>query len=1711
MRKFLFCTTAAFKFTFVFCATIFLLNNSAQAQCGLNSFAEPAGTLTPTTTWQSTTVGSATYADFNIVYGNIYSFRYTSGTSNLGNLWDMTFSSTSAVIPYNNSLTPVRDPWTGGEACAITSRPTSLDWYATTGGTVRINTNSFSGGCLGWVNGQTSAILEYKTCPASVDPGNGNGVWNVAAFATTDISIPVPAACYGYYVDNLGASFNTTNYWASGSTPSAAAGWSGCSEIPNDNVTISAKRIGFPCDRYIVTFNGGDDKCQVYINGVLAFNAPVPTTGPIVIADMVLSATDFVEIRQTGICNPDYVDVSIVPQGLPAVSGGTIGGIIDGSSICEGQPIGLFTNVADATGGSIGLTNGGSPTYSWSLSTDGGATFNPVLGVTTNFWNSTDLVPPGSTYVIERTATDLCGNSQISNTISVIGRPTPNGSLSPTTQTICPGTTAVLTVNFSPGTGPYDFTFTDGVSNFTRTGKNDGDTVEVVASVTTNYNFVSITDFYGCTRNSAFTAGAQVVTIPPINISYLITDALCNGGSTGTITVTATGGQSPYNYSVDNGLTYQPLGQFTGLPAGSYDIVVQDNFGCIQAYGNPAIVGQPTDITQTLDSTDASCANVFDGTITVTASGGTPGYNYSLNGGPLQPSNVFTGIGQGAYNIYVYDANGCVDTGAISVGNTYIISVSITAQTDVSCAGAFDGTASFQVNGGIPPYTYSINGITFQSSPDFTGLSAGTYIVTGRDSKGCTEFVTLTINQPAPITVVLDSLQNINCGGTSTGNIYVTVTGGNGGNTYTWTSNGATVGSGEDLTGVIAGNYTISITDVNGCSATSGFTITEPYPLYLNIAAFNNVLCFGDTSGAIDITANGGVPAYSYSWNTGATTEDISNLLDGTYNVTVTDANGCSVSISQVITSPLSVTSSITTVDVNCYGDNDGSADLTVSQGTAPYTFLWSNFLTSEDVTGLHGGLYYVQITDANGCISSNSVFINEPTALAFDSIVVKDLSCYNTNDGSIHIYVSGGSPGYTYAWSNGGQTDSLTGLQNGVYEVTVTDTHNCSATASVTVLNPSLLAVNFFAQNPLCNGDANGSIDLLATGGSPGYSYLWSANANNATTEDLSGLGAGVYQVTVTDTRGCTVTGSTILTEPDAFLISGIVKDITCHGNNDGTILTSAYGGTPPYTYNWVDSTTLNVPTNGPFAINLSAGQYWLTASDGHGCLAVAHYTITDPVALTATHVVADVLCYGACTGTLAVVPNGGTGSATAAYSYLWNNFLTDSAMINVCAGHYVVQITDSNGCMAYDTANVLQPTEISISGIVTDVKCKGDSTGAIDLTVSGGAGGYTYSWTNAATVEDLVAIPEGTYTVTVTDANSCNKSASYLVKSTISLFSNVSLYSPTCHGGNNGFIAVDITGGSVPYNYVWSTSPAQNGATATNLSAGNYVLTATDANACSITVSADLANPDSLIVTATSNPSKCYNTASGWVTASATGGVPPYVFMVNGIIQASDTFRGLLPGQYTLGVRDVNGCEGTTLFTIVAPVPVTVELEIPQYVILEGMSTQVYAHASAGVTHFYWSPLVDSTFGDIFDFSGCVDPSNCSNPLVAPRFTTIFTVVAMNDDSCQATDTATVIVLHQPSQFIPSAFTPNGDGMNDRFEFDILGATHVDITIFTRWGDVVYHNDSQNNGLDCVCGWDGLKGGKVLPFDTYVYKMKVTLFDNATKDITGTVAIMK
>lgn len=1684
-------TTKIFSLTLLFAFAAFY---RADAQCGPAAFNE-GGTVTPVpNVWNNVSVGSGTFVNVNVNNGNIYSFRYGSSAL-LGYEWDMTLSTTSAVIGYNNSLTPTQKPYTNG-LCNTSARPTSTDWYSNFTGVLRVNTNSWNGACNAYVPGQGSAQLQYKACPPAADPGPGVNQWNVDVFATTDLSIPNPAARFGYYTQ-AGLNFNTAASWGGTiNSPSQTPGWVGC-EVPREMFVARARRQGFPCDRYVVNVVGADDAIDILVNGTSIFSSPVLVTTNTVAGDpagYVLNANDVVEIKFNALCGNEFADITFTAQSVIPVNGGTIGGVANNSTICEGIPLGLFTSITPGSGGSVGFNNGGVITYSWEISTDNGVTFNPVPGATSDSWNSPTTVPPGATYVIRRRSTDKCGNTQVSNAIVVVGVPTPNGSLSPVTQTICPGANAVLTLNLSPGTGPFNVSFTDGVSTFTRTGKNNGDTLLVAPLTNTNYTLTSITDSYGCNRTSGFLGGAQVLLNTAINLSNATADPVsCFGGNDGSITVTATGGLPPLEYSIDGGINYQTGNVFNGLISGLYNVTVKDNFGCVVTWPlNPVSVDQPTDLVHTTVKADASCANVFDGNITINASGGTPPYSYSLNGGPSQLGNVFSGLGANTYQITVIDDNGCLDTSSVTINNTYIISVSNQNQTNVSCFGAADGSVTVQVNGGIPPYAYSLNGINFQSSGTFSGLSAGTYIITGRDSKGCTEFVTVTITQPAEVYAQIDSITNVLCNGTSTGAVYITAYGGTPGYTYSW-SNGATT---EDIIGVAAGIYNLTVTDINGCSGQNGATITSPLALSLNIAQFNNLLCSGDSTGAIDVTANGGVPPYSYAWSNGAATEDVVHLPDGSYSVTVSDANGCSSVISQLIASPTPLTSSVTGTDVACNGLANGAADLNVNGGTTPYFYQWSNFQATQDVSGLAGGLYYVLITDFNGCTLRDSVLINEPAPLVLSASVTQ-ITCFNASDGAIDLTVTGGTSPYTYLWSNGASTEDLTGLSGNTYIVTVTDGNGCSATASETIVNPTPISTSFVVDAALCSGDANGGIDLIPSGGTPGYTYNWS---NGAGTEDLNNVVAGTYVITLTDSKGCTKVDSVVVSEPQPLVTSGFIKNVSCNSLCDGFIDITAYGGTLPYAFNW---------SNGPSTEDIGqvcGGNYFVTVTDGNACTVASLYLVNEPAPLNVDVVGSNIACYAACTGTLAAVPTGGTTP----YQYLWESFQTDSALSGICAGKHTVLVTDSNGCQAFDTLLLTEPNEIVITGTVINAKCFNSADGAIDISVNGGVPGYTYTWSNAVNTEDNVSIVAGVYTVTVLDVNLCAKTASFTVTHPVGLFATVSKSNPVCFGGNNGFVSLDITGGSTPYDYAWSTTPVQNGNIATNLTAGNYTVTITDALGCTLAVASTLDDPDQIVVDAVGVDARCYNTPTGGVTVNATGGVPPYVYELNGIVQISNNFGELSPGQYVVLVTDVNGCTGSDVFTIQSPSQITVDLVAPQFVILQGMSTQLIANtnSSSPVVNHFWGPA-DSI--SIYDFSICADPQNCATPYVRPYFTSALTVTVMNADSCFASDTVVIIVEEEEKSFVPSAFSPNADGLNDYFEVDFLGATNINISIWDRWGEPVYINANQPNGITGSNGWDGRKDGKALPNDTYVYSMQVTYFNGLVKEKSGTVTIMR
>jgi gliding motility-associated-like protein len=1667
-------------------------SNSVLAQCGTGGPNE-GGTLVPTGSWQTVSVGSGTYVDIPVNINNFYSFRYINSNLlyNNGNRIDMTLAATSGIINYNDNFTPILNPWTGGICPPNTNnRPTSTDWFASYTGILSIYTKTFdlSNICQDWVSGQNSAILQYKTCPAQPDPGVGVNQWNVDVFATTDISIPNINARYGSYSTGT-VSFNTALDWAPTSSPSSASNWNGC-EVPPDKFTIRARRRGFPCQPYALTINSADDGVSVFVNGSQIYNGNLVSNVPL--GTYVLSSNDEIEVRMTGLCNPENIDFAVTPVAVPPVNGGTIGGITNGSTICQSDYFNAtLTNLAPGSGGVTGFTNGGAFTYSWELSSDN-ITFTPISGANGITYAPQTILAPG-TYYIRRRATDQCGNFGFSNVISFTISPPPTATISPSSQVICPGKQAVLTVTLTNGVAPFDIEITDGVNFFQRFGKNSGDTVMIPITVSpTTLSISVLRDNNNCI--SVNLPGSVFVTISqPINISGVVaTSVSCFGGNDGTITITASGGTPPFQYSIDNGLNFQVSNVFTGLSAGPYNVVVRDNLGCTEAYiGNPVQISQPTPITATSAVQDASCNGVFDGVISITASGGLPGYTYSLNGGPSFFNPNITGLGAGIYTIIVTDTKGCTVSVQDTVNNTYSISSTVSSQTDVSCYNGNDGAFTVAMSGGIPPYQHSINGgLTYQNSPTFSGLEAGNYTIKSIDSKGCPAIVSITIAEPPKIHITVDSIANANCFGASTGSIFLSTQGGTPGYTFAW-NNGS---SNEDLIGVGAGKYRLTVIDSRGCSDSISVTVGQPTRLFLSIASFTNVSCNGGINGTVDITVGGGTLPYTFLWNNGHTGEDLVGIAGGTYSVTVTDANGCFDTISQTISEPQPLGLSLSSNNILCHGSQNGSITTVVTGGTNPYRYLWSTGDTTANLSNLRGGVYTVVVTDLNNCSISGTITIAEPAPLVLTANV-QQISCFNANDGIIDLSVNGGTPGFTYSWSNGATTQDLTNLSAGTYTVSVTDNNQCFATNQFVITNPNPIVITKFITKPTCAGDADGKIDLVVSGGVPLYRFVWS---NSDTTEDISNLSTGTYIVTVTDSRNCTAVDTARVGEPQPLFTTGFIKDVTCKGDADGFIDITAYGGTLPYYFLWSKDSIITEDIG-----SLVGGTYYVTVTDGNGCTVSGTYFVYEPDSLKISFSQTNVTCPNGNNGKIAPIVTGGNYP----YFFTWNNSSGDSIQSNLSAGTYVLMIEDRKGCKARDSIRITEPLPFNVSSSIINASCSGKTDGSIKISVSGGNGNYLFAWSTGNTTDSIGGVGAGTYIVTITDALGCSFVDSFTITESQQMVADVAVINPTCSGGTTGMISVDVTGGDAPYAYSWSTTPPQTNNTASNLSAGTYTVTITDSKGCTITQTRTLTDPAPITVQVNTTGSKCLNVGSGTVKAQVKGGIPPYVYFLNGSAQASDSFFGLLPGNYVLLVRDVNGCEGIISFTVPLPSPFIVDLTADKEVILSGMEVQLNTVVSSdtNVLSYIWQPL------GFFNYSGCNDTLNCPNPKVSPLITTTFAVTVENAHGCIASDTLTITVLNQQSLFIPSAFSPNGDGLNDRFEFDILGVKFADVRIFDRWGNIIFEKENQKNGIGQNEGWDGTFKGAPVQLDTYVYHIVAKYFDGTEKKITGTIAVMR
>jgi len=779
-------------------------------------------------------------------------------------------------------------------------------------------------------------------------------------------------------------------------------------------------------------------------------------------------------------------------------------------------------------------------------------------------------------------------------------------------------------------------------------------------------------------------------------------------------------------------------------------------------------------------------------------------YNYSWSNGANTAS--ISNLAPGNYTVTITNSNGCNIVSSYTIIQPLILGATATATTNyngfnISCFGFNDGAAAVTLSGGTAPYTYLWS--TGSNAQSISNLTSGSYSVTVTDANGCTSQASVVLTQPTALSVNPVITSNVSCFGGANGAINITANGGVTPYGYGWSN-----GSGqEDISNLTSGNYSVIITDANGCTINGLYAITQPALAVSFSQTQTNVSCFGGSNGSINITTSGGTSPYSYVWSNGITTEDLTNISAGSYSLTITDANGCQENGTFVITEPTQpISLNNTNNNVLCFGENTGSIDISVQGGTPIYTYNWSNGTSSEDISGLSAGNYSVTITDANGCVLNQTYTLTEPTQALTVSGIVTSVSCNGGDNGINNSVTQGGTSPYTYSWSNGETTLSISNLSSGTYSLVVTDANGCQANSTFQVTEPGLpLQLSETHTNVSCNGASDASIDLSVSGGTLPYTYLWS---NGQAIQDIFNLSVGNYSVNVTDANGCFENLSINISQPSVLTFNATVNNILCFGGVTGSIIGTTSGGTAPYTYAWSNGATQEDLSN------LISGNYSLNITDANGCSETASYIITQPIVpvqLISNQL--DVLCFGGSNGSIDLTVLNGL----APYSFNWSNGATSEDLSNVSAGAYTVNVLDANGCSSQLSLTIVQPsTPVSIVASQLNVPCFGQNVGSIDLSVNGGTSPYTYNWSNGQTSQDLNNLIAGNYNVSVQDFNGCSSTANFTISQPNSpLILTETHQDAVCVLSQTGSINLSASGGTPGFNYQWS-----NGSTSEDIS---------------------------------------------------------------------------------------------------------------------------------------------------------------------------------------------------------------------------------------------------------------------------------------------------
>lgn len=901
--------------------------------------------------------------------------------------------------------------------------------------------------------------------------------------------------------------------------------------------------------------------------------------------------------------------------------------------------------------------------------------------------------------------------------------------------------------------------------------------------------------------------------------------------------------------------------------------------------------------------------------------------------------DVQMNLGPGSYLAFI---PGCPAVGEV-LPEPFPFFISSTIEQLPTCDDPCSGVVSIVPNFGQGEITYSWSHNGAESGPVGTGICEQTVLVSALDENGCSDQDIITVEIPPVEALAFGT--DPSCNGFDDGTVSAVATGGLGGGfTFTWEdAQGAALGDGADLSGLVAGVYVVTATDTGGCEASQSVLLDNPPPVNVTMAS-EPVSCFGEEDGAASAMFDG---ATNYAWSgpggfsaSGADLDSLTGLAPGTYEATVVALDGCVGLGSVVVIEPAPLDAAPFVSPPLCPGDTNGTAGLVAEGGTAPYSVSWvlpgGGSEEGTFLDNLGAGVYAYELTDASACSLPGSLTVEDPEPVAIELSAVNP-SCASgagSDNGSLEATVSGGLPPYSATWVDVTTFTtvavglSASGLAEGVYGFGIADQLGCALDTVVELMAPDSLDIAVSTMEPSCFGAADGQADVAVAGGTPGYSVVWGGDIDPTFGPTLTGLQAGSLTVTVTDDAGCEAMSSVTLDQPEELLVAPASIPVGCSGN-DGAVSVMVQGGTPGYDAMW---TGPEGPTGEGLTLDgLTPGTYQVEVTDNQGCVALADVVVEtlDPLAVTAALSVVD--CE---TGTSALTWTADGGAPPLVVTLEGESGPIDESGWNALSpGDHVLTVTDDRLCTDDTTWTVNAPLELTVTA--TPAGCGG--LGVIEAEATGGNGPVVFDSNGlgegspiAEGTVEWTSLEPGTYAIDVSDGT-CAVVSEVEVQGA-SLFQwSVGVLDDACEEAPGG-ISVSIVGAVAPIEFE-GTNPDE-GITWTaldtlGLPAGTYLLHAEDAAGCSRDTVINLGSLPDLTLAATATPVSCHGLSDGAIELIASGGTAPWVLGAqgpDGLLEAP--LQNLDPGVYLTGVVDARGCTADSLVLVEEPAAAEVEV---------------------------------------------------------------------------------------------------------------------------------------------------------------------------------------